>query len=309
MQHSNSANVAQPPPAAVDLLIDGRPDWLRIDFALDCPRCGYDVRMLDTPRCPECGLEFSWHDLLHARFTTNRFLFEHQWRKRPIRSWFVTAAKSFRPRRFWSEISLYDRVHVGPLWFFVLPSVLLFFALLHGLTWLGNALLTLVATRVPLSPTWDMVNVILAGFALPNISRNPQVLFSDWGFVCMLFGALGTLLLLRDTLGRCRVRNVQVFRVVAYSALLGAVIFFVTLVVVYLLLSCASLILPDPPPILLPLVAFLAIATPFGLLLARALKRYLRLPRPYLLGVTAAFIGILTAAAIPAAILQLFRLV
>jgi DNA-directed RNA polymerase subunit RPC12/RpoP len=29
-----------------------------------CPLCGYDLRALTEPRCPECGYAFTWPDLV-----------------------------------------------------------------------------------------------------------------------------------------------------------------------------------------------------------------------------------------------------
>ena len=31
--------------------------------AVNCPLCGYDLRGLVDPRCPECGYRFVWADL------------------------------------------------------------------------------------------------------------------------------------------------------------------------------------------------------------------------------------------------------
>jgi len=47
---------APPPAEAARLpLVEGRPDWDALAFELTCPRCDYNLRMLETPRCPECG--------------------------------------------------------------------------------------------------------------------------------------------------------------------------------------------------------------------------------------------------------------
>jgi len=43
------------------------PEGLAVD--LECPQCEYNWRGLTTPRCPECGFHFEWHDvprLLHG---------------------------------------------------------------------------------------------------------------------------------------------------------------------------------------------------------------------------------------------------
>jgi len=50
---------APPPPLPADL-----PDGWRFDRDLNCPQCRYNLRMLRTPRCPECGLAFRWQAVL-----------------------------------------------------------------------------------------------------------------------------------------------------------------------------------------------------------------------------------------------------
>jgi hypothetical protein len=43
----------------------GLPAGWQLDRDLPCPACGYNLRMLHTPRCPECGQAFRWQALLH----------------------------------------------------------------------------------------------------------------------------------------------------------------------------------------------------------------------------------------------------
>ena len=42
----------------------GLPATWVMDRDVHCPTCGYNLRMLREPRCPECGLVFRWQDLL-----------------------------------------------------------------------------------------------------------------------------------------------------------------------------------------------------------------------------------------------------
>jgi hypothetical protein len=205
-------------------------------------------------------------------------------------------------------VSLYDRVRVGPLWTFIVAAMLLFFALFHGLPWLGHVLLSIAAKRTTLSPWWESANDTFEALSPQYFWRDPGALLFDWAFACVLLGSLGMLLLFRETLGLRRIRNAQVFRVVAYSALPGTLVaiasFAVTLFVADIFASTTRLF---APLWVRNLVMLLAIATPFGLLLSNALRRYLRLPHPRALGVTAAFVGLLAAVSIPAGISQLFR--
>src|SRR5207249_584070 len=50
--------------SGVDLLPDWRPDWPTYESDLFCPLCGYNLRGLEQPRCPECGYAFAWRQLL-----------------------------------------------------------------------------------------------------------------------------------------------------------------------------------------------------------------------------------------------------
>ncbi len=43
----------------------GLPEGWVLDRDLPCPKCRYNLRMLSTPRCPECGTVFRWQTLLH----------------------------------------------------------------------------------------------------------------------------------------------------------------------------------------------------------------------------------------------------
>lgn len=76
-----------------------------------CPRCDYDQtgtvagwhRAGACPlagRCPECGLEFLWADVLDPRRTLPRWSIEH----RPLRPNSILAAswRALRPRRLWA---------------------------------------------------------------------------------------------------------------------------------------------------------------------------------------------------------------
>lgn len=99
------------PPAASseeksDVLSDTRaeaPDWDALTIELRCPRCGHDVRRLPQPRCPECGLQFSWGELIAAvEQRLSSPLFEYQWRYRPVRSFFGTLGRALLPWTLWT---------------------------------------------------------------------------------------------------------------------------------------------------------------------------------------------------------------
>lgn len=110
-------------------------DWL-LDRDLPCPSCQYNLRMLSTPRCPECGTVFRWQSILHVSCprcaeslevvdadTCPRCRLELDWERlfgqadparfkqfeyaqRPVRAAVWTWFAALRPRRFWQDIRL-----------------------------------------------------------------------------------------------------------------------------------------------------------------------------------------------------------
>jgi hypothetical protein len=78
------------------------PDWTAINREILCPLCGYNLRGLIEPRCPECGYRFDWHALLNPP-PRHPYLFEHH-PDRNVRSFFHTLVAGLRPRRFWKEL-------------------------------------------------------------------------------------------------------------------------------------------------------------------------------------------------------------
>ena len=91
---------------------DAPPDWTTTELA--CPLCGYNLRGLTDPRCPECGFAFRWADLLAAGRDRHPWLFEHG-RGRNVRTFLSTYARTALPRRFWRTVTPANPVHVGRL--------------------------------------------------------------------------------------------------------------------------------------------------------------------------------------------------
>ena len=83
--------------------VSGAPDWERIDEDIRCPLCEYDLRMLTTPRCPECGYRFEWAELLDPARRVHPYLFEHH-PEANLRSFRRTLLNGLRPRRFWTSL-------------------------------------------------------------------------------------------------------------------------------------------------------------------------------------------------------------
>lgn len=94
-------------PSPAPPIVDVAPDWSVLPETVPCLTCGYNLRMLTASRCPECGVTVWWPEILAAiqRRGESR-LFEHQWRRRPIRSFFGTLWSLARPWSFWRQPSL-----------------------------------------------------------------------------------------------------------------------------------------------------------------------------------------------------------
>src|SRR5580692_8305925 len=71
--------------------------------AVLCPLCTYDLRGLIEPRCPECGYQFVWTELLDEKRKTHPYLFEHYPRNN-IWSFVRTAVGGLNPVRFWRTL-------------------------------------------------------------------------------------------------------------------------------------------------------------------------------------------------------------
>lgn len=87
-----------------------------VDENVDCPRCGYDLRLLTVPRCPECGLPFAWEQIVaSARLRHATPLFEYHWRTRPFRSLLGTAARTLYPPALWRCVPIMLAPRPAPL--------------------------------------------------------------------------------------------------------------------------------------------------------------------------------------------------
>ncbi len=102
-------------PDAEKLLHDGTPDWDAIGFDVLCSRCAYNLKTLTAPRCPECGLEFVWRDVIGVGSAGNSLLFEYAWRRKPLRAWLWTAMLGLFPGRFWRRVPVHAPPRRGPL--------------------------------------------------------------------------------------------------------------------------------------------------------------------------------------------------
>ncbi len=79
------------------------PDWETIQDSVECPLCRYNLRGLSEARCPECGYEFEWAEILDVTRRKHRYLFEHH-PERNIWSFSKTLVGGLLPWRFWKAL-------------------------------------------------------------------------------------------------------------------------------------------------------------------------------------------------------------
>jgi len=220
------------------LIRDGVPDWERIGFEVCCARCGYNLRMLTAPRCPECGLEFEWGEALRQAVSESDFLFEHQWRRRPVRSFAVTVWRSLLPGRFWRSVSIHDRLSAKPLLILLVVTPFLQLILIWLMAWLGVRIWSLRTGRPNRFP-WSgsifdeyrggEIDIRVAAPTTIEIwksvvdsVRSVLTTGSSIGFVFATVVGLGLMLaivlLMLETRWHFKVRPVQVLRVIAHAA-------------------------------------------------------------------------------------------
>lgn len=279
------------------LLPDGQPDWEAVGFEVFCPRCDYNLRTLAHPRCPECGLDIDWHAALDRAAFHSDFLFEHHWRKRPVRSWLKTVWRSFRPRRFWSEVSIHDRIAAGPLWTMLALSVVAFLVALHGSAYLMYLLLDVIADFLPSPrPTPPVLTlsqtrataILLYDLAAAPFVSSPEYLTFPAVVAMVLLATLALLSSLRQTLGRCKVKSIHVLRVVAYTSTPVLILWSLWVILAACLWALLSPYLDKMGELGLLAFVLACYLMPPAILaafLGVGLKRYLHLPRAWLVGV------------------------
>lgn len=288
-----------------ELFVGDQPNWDAIDFDLSCPRCAYNLRQLPGPRCPECGLEFDWRPLIRRHVDHATLLIEHAWRRRPAFSWLKTLGWTFAPGTIWRRVTLYDAVRPGPLLTFAVTSVLAILALTHALA------CAIVYVTFLLTPqtrggwqiwTWQHPELHqLWMFGTWPTLGDPRYLLMLLGVLFGIGGAGIVLFVMQQTLGRCRVRSIQLLRVVVYVAPPLVACASLVLVAFVVLLPRGMFVgqvplvpgeaLFDRAPlwqwmVLSGGVSLLFVA--YAVLLTTALRRYLKLPR-------AAFVGVMSS--------------
>lgn len=292
-----ASNLISESPTSAAILNDGAPNWDAITFDVACGRCGYNLRTLTRPKCTECGLDFTWPEVLDQAAHESDFLFEHNWQERPMRSWLATVCRSFRPKKFWSELSLHSEIRTAPLFFLLISSIVVFFVVLHGASFLfaiglREALNFVNSKGVLQTQTLWNIHSILKTFG--NLSFTWKYWLIAPVTVAIPFVAtIGILSLLDQTLARCHVRHRQLLRVVVYAYPLFCTCF--PLLMVLIILPLGELELDFEWGFALACLCFSLPGIFLFPHLSNALSCYLHLPRPKVISLVTVFAALLAS--------------
>lgn len=122
---------------------ESMPDWSTCRLDPKCGSCGYSLRMLTEPRCPECGAGFAWGEALNrARFGLDGVLFEYQWRRKPVRSWLRTVGLTLVPWRLWPRLGYTARPRVVPLLAMLLITWLAYLLTVFVCDWVEDVIVS-----------------------------------------------------------------------------------------------------------------------------------------------------------------------
>lgn len=316
-----------------------------------CPRCGYDqsgVMASWTDSCPlhgtcsECGLGFEWRNILNPLFTLPPWSFEHApaWSLSALAR---TAVRTLMPQNLWSQLRMEHPIHARRLIeLAVLGAVFIHFLTLTGpfVLWsVGEWLNTgvLMASQVGLSRLivsnyWPYHTGLDEYFYPSWPSPGAWPGFMDpWPGLAWIWWAVMpfTFLLLPITLRRCRVRGVHLFRIGAYSLVFAALAVLVSTRMSMLLMGCVQVCegglgrggwsmssqTAGAIDFWSKKIFYTLSPTATGILIAVfwsfAAGRYLKLPRPWLVGFTLVLLGglgaVLIASFVPGYMTDLFK--
>ena len=205
----------------------GLPDGWLLNRDLPCPKCRYNLRMLSTPRCPECGITFRWQMLLHIacprcgesleivddsrcprcdldlnwqalfdQADPSQFT-QFEYTPRPVRAAIRTWAAALRPRRFWQGIRLESPPAVRRLcWLWLTPMAIYVISIAIAL-WAQGASLRGFAFDASCGAFWAVAALMpvatMIGLPLfvPTLTRFR--IRRDQLLRCLAYGATGLL--------------------------------------------------------------------------------------------------------------------
>lgn len=190
-------------PTIEQLLPAGAPNWDAIDFDVLCGRCGYNLRTLSKPLCPECGLGFDWREAINRGQWRGRFLLEYDWSQAPVKAWVRTVWRTMWPRRYWKSVSIHAPIRPVPLCVLYISSII---TLLVPLFLDFYYVVRFDIRLRELGILWVL------GILVPSL----RSMISHALLVAL---PLLVLCVFQDTLARCRIRRLHLLRITANIAI------------------------------------------------------------------------------------------
>lgn len=215
------------------------PDWQTQKDEIHCPMCEYNLCGLSTPRCPECGYQFAWKDLLDARTRPHRYLFEHH-PEANFKSFWKTAWGGLRPGKFWNELHAGQKSRPGRLFIYWIVVCAISLGPLIATVLTAEIMLTTEARHArvftsQLNAKRAIKNSPQLGASLDRMYPLPPSLdFFEWlwgmrpdfAIIVVLTGivlawpwltCMLLLMLFRISMRRVKIKSIHVFRAVIYS--------------------------------------------------------------------------------------------
>jgi len=181
-----------------------------VERDVNCPMCGYNLRGLIEPRCPECGFTFLWVELLDPSRWVHPYVFEHH-PEHNVWSFFRTLIGGLRPGRFWDSLMPSQPSNPGRLRLYCAIAVVLSFVGVLG-ELVGSTVqhhsrqgqtATLNTWRIALQTAWGQSQVM--SLAVMALIPPAWALLTYW--TMMIFGT---------SMHIAKVNPSHVFRCVVY---------------------------------------------------------------------------------------------
>ncbi len=284
MRSPSASQKLQPPADEIIILCadeDG-PDWEQIEHTVACPLCDYNLRGLNSPRCPECGFVFKWREVLDPTRQKHQYLFEHH-PEDNLWSWWRTMVGGLWPKKFWTTLhpaqpSRPWRLLIYALIIIFIASLPLLIERLIGsspaswLVWYGTRRGQLAMRSAGSFP----LDVFMSAMWMAQPS---QVVVFAYVIATMALplGTLALLMIFQGTMRKVRVKQRHVLRCIVYSA---DVLIWPAIVLVGLVCAAAFINAWSEAVAWTAIVMFPLVWAAMAWRLASAYQHYLRFDHP-----------------------------
>ncbi len=270
--------------------------------AIHCPLCEYDLRGLIEPRCPECGYQFVWKELLDPSRRVHPYLFE-QHPNRNLWSFFRTLIGGLQPWRFWKLLQPQQPSRPRRMLYYWILCAMFPIVIGGGLQIAGTVAensypgsvsqrpIRFFSTHWPRAITQSQfarnVRFRVAGLgpapvpdaiaSLINLSDSaPSILFLGGFLICWTFLTNASLLIFGTSMLRAGVKTIHVERCVTYSFDMG---FWLGLACLILLPLQFAELIPPTELILLTVMPVMILCS--AIRLWAAYRNYLHFHTPF----------------------------